>query len=347
MVHPKLNEVDSLRTIVVKVPAKAMLFGEYGVLRGGAAVTAILPAHSFRVGFTLTDAHETADCGIEFESALFSESVVVQAELLGNPECFPANSDHRKLCCYVTGFADRLKNKKLKVRVLESYSPALGFGSSSALIVAFQRALGYFFNTPENDVTPQNLYRSLLNLQGKGSGYDVAAQSWAVAQDQTDSPRVTYFRNTGFAGGEFVPEVNQIPVSLSELKKLGCFVRTGVLSDTTAILKQTSQLQNLNEFCALQSECASRFLSMPTAENAAELCRRSAVSAQQAGLLPESADVIDFVRALEQENIAWKTMGAGHGDCLWVVESGRRIEEILRRTDSKALSISFAFAGKD
>jgi mevalonate kinase len=354
MVHPNLSDSSTLNSIVLEVPAKAMLFGEYGVLHGGGAVAALLPSHCFRIEFQLSDEIHSSDSGVEVESRFFNESVWLPSAMIQNFSLLPKDSESRKISCYVSGFADQLKKRKLKVRVLGSFSSSLGFGSSSALIVAFQKALAHFFgamngvSSSRSDIAdPEKLYQALLDLQGKGSGYDVAVQSWAVEQKKLLSPAVTFFRNKAFAERRFAPEVSEIDIPPSELKRLGCLVRTGVTSDTTRVLKSTAALQNNIDFCAAQSLFAEQFRNSPTAENAIDLCRKSALTAQQTGLLPSTPDITRFVRTCDHENIAWKTMGAGHGDCLWVLAPEVRVAEIIREIKAESLSVSFAFAGKE
>jgi mevalonate kinase len=349
MVQPNPSESSLSQSFVVEIPAKAMLFGEYGVLRGGAAVTALLEAHRFRVEFSVARNSSLSECGIEFDSRFFSGPVWVPADNLEDPDSSESESEARKIACYVTGFYSQLRNYKMKVRVLESYSPSLGFGSSSALLVAFQTALARYFGPSQSicRAEPEKLYRALMALQGKGSGYDVAVQSWAAERAGHKRSAVTFFKNTAYAEGRFVPDVREIQIPPAELSQLGCFVQTGVRSETTRVLKSTSAVQNSDEFCALQSACAEQFYARPTAQNAAALCRKSSPESVRMGLLVPTPDVLKFVGACNEYNFAWKTMGAGHGDCLWVIAPAGRVADIIKKIKAESLSISFDFAGKD
>ena len=45
--------------IELNIPAKALLFGEYGLLYGGKGVGCVLPSINFEVHVCITDSHET------------------------------------------------------------------------------------------------------------------------------------------------------------------------------------------------------------------------------------------------------------------------------------------------
>ena len=352
----QLKQSDSsserLLTMSVSVPAKAMLFGEYGVLRGGGAVTALLQTHTMKLDFQLSQPVAGAECGVLFESDYLNAPLSIPASKLESFLNSESDSEPRNLACYVSGFEELLSRTHLSARVVESFSPQLGFGTSSALLVAFQTALERFAANSLNwqPDTSQHLYwdrlyRALHLLQKKGSGYDVATQSWALNQARASAAHVAFFKNNAASGNGFSPLISEVPLPTVELTQLGCFVQTGVRSDTRRVLQATSASQKLDEFCALQSRWAEDFVAHPTALNASRLCRESSVWARNLGLLAQSEDVLRFVNACDTQGIPWKTMGAGHGDCLWVIASQERICELFSHVRSKALTVSYAFAG--
>lgn len=351
----QLKQSDSserLLTMSVSVPAKAMLFGEYGVLRGGGAVTALLETHTMELEFKLSHLSLGEECGVLFESDYLNAPLRIPASKLQSLLQSESDSEQRNLACYVAGFEELLSQNCLSAQVVESFSPQLGFGTSSALLVAFQTALERFAanllhwqtDTSQN-LYWDRLYRALHLLQKKGSGYDVATQSWALNQARSSAVRVAFFKNNALGGRGFSPLISEVPVPTVELNQLGCFVQTGVRSDTRRVLQATSASQKLDEFCALQASWAEDFVAHPTALNAARLCRESSVWARNLGLLAQSEDVLRFVDACDARGIPWKTMGAGHGDCLWVIASKEKICELFSHVRSTALTVSYAFAG--
>jgi mevalonate kinase len=355
------NPSDSQSALELSVPGKAMLFGEYGVLSGGRAVAVLLG--DFRMALEFSWCSPQPRAGVFFESDFLERPVSLavadlssfstqrDAEIL-NPN-FNAR-EKRNLSCYVSGYSDFLRNYLLTARVKKSFSPQFGFGSSSALLVAFQSALFHFFCRENilNERYWDNLYAALLMLQKKGSGYDVAVQSWAVAQEQnlgvngagSVSARIVLFENKEIQQNKFRPEVRLLPLERCVLRRFGCFVQTGVYSNTRAVLDSSARLLRSEPFISQQRRWADAFIDEPTYEHCQDLCRASSQQARELGLLPQTSDVLAFVNACDAENIAWKTMGAGHGDCLWVMASRECINELISRTGAASLSVCFAFS---
>ncbi|MEN9824363.1 MAG: hypothetical protein RI953_108 [Pseudomonadota bacterium] len=351
MAHPELNELT--RRLSLSVPGKGMLFGEYGVMSGGVAAVAALHTRRMSLDFTVCP---SAKSEVIFQSDFLAGSVIVEpsqtARLLESTE----RSEQRNLACYVAGWEAWLADKKLLVRVTESFSPELGFGSSSALLVAFQMALFRLSKQPADsrsliEPTPdtdfwQRIHAALIRLQRKGSGYDLGIQTAALHMpiQSGESASLFGFRNQGFNRNVFAPEVKPIALTNSELSLLGCFVQSGVRSDTRAVLAETQKIQNSNEFCSRQDEWARSFCSEPTFKNARRMCLEASKLALEYGLLPAAPDLLNFVRLCDREGVAWKTMGAGHGDCLWVLATRREVEELILRSSASSMSVAFSFA---
>lgn len=351
MAHPKLNETDGpVRPLIdVEVPAKAMLFGEYGVLQGGSAVVFLIDSIRKKVRFELTDS-----CGVDeavciFESAFFENPVTIKKDDLRRLPTEQSESEGRNLSCYLNGFFEFLDHRMLSAQVMECFSPSLGFGSSSALLVAFQMALSRFTSDADHEselLTSEyweRIYRALLLLQRKGSGYDVATQSWAVARNECGRSRVVQFSNPAWMVQEFHPQVQEISLSDAELGQLGCFVKTGVRSDTRSVLQTVARKNWPAEFYLRQARWAQEFIAHPSVQSARDLCRESATWARRFELIPANADALAFIDMCDAGRIPWKTMGAGHGDCLWVMASKEQINELLAQRAASNLSVSFAF----
>ena len=67
-------------------------------------------------------------------------------------------------------------NSGLAITSQSDFSSKFGFGSSSAVTVATIKALGELFNVEMTNKELFNLsYKTILDIQGKGSGFDVAA----------------------------------------------------------------------------------------------------------------------------------------------------------------------------
>lgn len=334
-----------------RVPAKALLFGEYGLLRGGCAAVVLLPQYGFRLSFMVKKSVALEQSYV-LRSDFFTEDVTLSRSLLNSEEQIGLSEEQRNLCSYLSQYRNELLNSTLFIEILEAYSPALGFGSSSAI----QSAIHLFFarlNMPEEIQFEQlgtefwaKAFRTLQTLQGRGSGYDVAVQIFGALHSKLDSPCLLSFRNEGLAhvaGDSFFPKVSQLAIDSCELRKFGCFVETGVHSNTRAVLKETQGRRFDDFFFSAQKELAHKFIADPCVDSAAQLCRVASGISLQYGLLPMTHELLCFTDTCREANIPWKTMGAGFGDCLWVLASRAQIDEILRQNNTTGLKVSYAF----
>lgn len=334
------------------IPGKALLFGEYGLLVGGPAVVAILPKYRFQLEF-LSQKSDEERCQYRAESAFFEEDVVLTAHDMQTGPNPRWTDEARNLYCYLSCYTNELRGRSLTIRVTESFSPALGFGSSSAL----QAAVHLYFASLDNDWNLResqldqkfwtSVYTTLQRLQGRGSGYDVAVQIIAALQSRTERISLHSFRNRSFhlnaQKNGFTPAIVNLNVDTTELRKLGCFVETGVRSDTRQVLSRTSQSHFTPKFYAQQSELAEAFIQDPSFNNASQLCHVAAELACEFHLLPQCDEVQRFVALCRKESIPWKTMGAGFGDCLWVLADRTTIEALLRSHKLSRLTVRTSF----
>lgn len=349
MVNLNPSEKNSPTVLTLSIPAKAMLFGEYGVLAGGPAAVVLLDSYLMKVQFSLESAGHKSP-SVCFESDFFETPLHVLCGDLSELINASDESEARNLACYLSGFSEFLKHNSLRANVLKSFSPDLGFGTSSALLVAFQFALATFAESIKSETDSlnaaywQRLYQALLCLQKKGSGYDVAAQSWAALQSVSTHGRVVRVDHLGLHHGSFHPSITPLEIEKSQLRGFGCFVRTGVRSETRRVVQSTTNQQKNEFFYQQQKHWAESFLQSPTRVKVVELCKESSHWARRWGLLPDDSWVQDFTEACDAQNVAWKTMGAGQGDCLWVVAERNRVEDIIRTIKASQLSVAFDFA---
>lgn len=348
-IQPKINNSET----IVSVPGKALLFGEYGVMRGGEAVAVCLPNFKMSVDFSFTEAK--AEPLYSLASDYLRRTIVVQQSKLGQfLESAEANEE-RNLACYLSGFSEFLQCVTLSAKVSREFAPSLGFGSSSALLSAFHIALAErFFSSNlaaqlSNSEFWRPLYTSLMSLQeGRGSGYDVALQTWAALNcKQEFAPTVLRFRDAAYGqAGEravFSPEISVVPMSATELGHMGCFVESGVRSETRRVLQNMEKGKIESGFYEQQKSFAKRFLAEPMLDNAMRLCREASFLALSYGLLPATYSLQSFTRRCDSLGIAWKTMGAGYGDCLWVIANRMHVESIIREIAAPEMIVQFAF----
>jgi mevalonate kinase len=337
---------------VVSVPGKALLFGEYGVMNGGHAVAVCLPQFRMGVEFAFKPARSQPVHILEsefFPSAIQVKQSQIQTLLLESGE-----SEERNLASYIAAFEPQISHVSVNAKVVESFSPALGFGTSSALLVAFSVALERQFHKEPGTkkfISPkywQRLYDGLLRLQGRGSGYDIALQAWLVenmSQRLEIVPLIFKNGNNSLSkpAAGFSPVIEELRIADDEIKKMGCFVGTGVRSNTREVLRKMESRSTLTVFSQKQSELAKRFIERPTFQQAVELCAEASELIQEMELLPVSPSLQRFVEQCDRAGVSWKTMGAGHGDCLWVLANRSTVQGLVHRACADQIQVQFAF----
>lgn len=282
---------------VFSIPAKAMLFGEYGVLKGGPALVLTWPSFCLQLEARqpMGEAAGVSGC-VRFSSSLLGSDLVVDAE--GRPVAkvptspqSPAAFVSRALAALIDMFGPPPAG--LELRVQSAYPPRLGFGSSSALVVALYLAFlesnhpgsvdqpissqtsDAALSVSESDVLkawPQHwlrLFRVLRAAQGKGSGYDVAVQFWAaLCWPVASGPKLWLFRPNlrpvGSKGQIFDSSPQKCSSATPEVKQLHCplfwrgcgfFVESLVTAPTAHVLAELNEV-DLEPHFRLHSERA-------------------------------------------------------------------------------------------
>ncbi len=320
------------------VPAKAMLFGEYGVLYLGKAIALTFYQHSFHIDIQL---QPTQSSGKVIVKSLFFTENPLEFNLTDNLN----SSDNRDLCFFknlLHPWNQHLKNKNLYIEIKNSFNPDLGFGSSSALIAGISKGLWkLLFNDIEfldNEQFWSSVRESLNRIQGSGSCYDVAVQ---LAASQEDIPTVKtqlwLFQNRHESS---IPIIKNITLS-DRIENYGFFIKTSVYSDTSNILKGFHSQEKKKEFAAQHALLADKFIEDSSLLHTISLMKQSLKIAQKQELIPKN--ILNLNKLLDKLNdlqIPYKTMGAGHGDCLWVLYDRHKFIKEFAIPDS---DIPFAF----
>ena len=324
--------------MIVKVPAKAMLFGEYGVLYGFPSVAITFYNYFFEIRL---DIQPSEIPNVFVQSSFFAEGSI-QFTLFEKPK-------ESSLFFYHLLFPwkEELKAYSVLIEVVSSFSSSLGFGSSSALIAGCSYLLSQFFKTPPHDMwlKAQN---SLRQIQGKGSGYDVAVQLGALFLGEKRDVRFWIYTSSSIGNNKIEEALNHKEISIEEdifLKRidyaiplrflsypgdssqLGCFVFSGLYSNTVKSLLQFEGEERKEHWAALHGEIAQDFIQNPTLENLSVLMKKSLSFAKEQELFKVSKEREDVFKTLDSLGILYKTMGSGYGDCLWVLASQGRLEK--------------------
>ena len=349
-----------------------MLFGEYGVLCGGTAFAVTVPEVFFEVAFELVPfansqilsqknsvenflPHVEYNLEIGFEISLFSDffadkklllslDKIAQVEAQSSTQFLPQNEQF--FSALFAPFAFELSRlfqqgfSGLRIEVRRAFSPALGLGSSSALIAAVHTACRHLLGLPFDW---SKALRSLHLVQGKGSGYDVAVQMAArsFSQQHKASQGIAGQQNQlwkfdpGQPRQEEVSTWAQPQTCPLPWKEMGVLLESGVYSNTALALESSGSgsfessetlessktaKQGSARFAAEHAHIAADFLNLQSSNDLACLMKRSLDVAFLQGIVCQDASPLGrFVSFLKHLGYPFKSMGAGHGDCFWVL----------------------------
>ena len=356
------------------VPSKAMLFGEYGVLYGGPALVATLPHPRMVFEAEILSCARLSSLGAAGvpmgQESLRFWSPMVAAPISFGPDGEALDGARRSqgpvrfIAACLGALAGKLHTLAaarvvLSVRVTEEIAPELGLGSSSALLVGLaalvNRAVALVAGEDNRgcgvtEVLAQESWHQLLGClraaQGRGSGYDLAAQSVAahwmdpvsVVQTATSPGDAMLEGDAEVMQGRlwtFVPAAAQLQgggvpqlfewVEHPFWNQSGWLLPSGIAAATGAVLGAAGRREEefAERHSALANEALKRLgdraLWSSTAPVApfAELCDAALALAREQGIADHAraGASLDLLRA----ELAYKTMGAGCGDCLWIV----------------------------
>lgn len=186
--------------VTVSAPGKLMLMGEHAVVYGEPC---LVTAVNQRLSVTI-DASDNGQ--ITIDAPQVKETKFVDRAI-------------------VKFFAEKgsfLKNRGIALAIHSDFDCRVGFGSSSAVSVATLKALSLYYNLTLTDREIFNLaYQVTLDIQGIGSGFDIAAATYGG----------TLFFTKG--GATIAPLRVSVPLVVGY---------TGIKADTPTLIRQVEKL---------------------------------------------------------------------------------------------------------
>jgi mevalonate kinase len=186
----------------VSAPGKLMLMGEHAVVYG---YPCIVTAVSERLQVSM---EETVDGNITIDAPQVKDTRFVNQAIIDGTNVW------------------NISHKGLRIKTQSNFSNCYGFGSSSAVTVATLFALIQAFR---KNVTQKQLfdtaYKTVLSIQGVGSGFDVAAATYGST--------LLYIK-----GGSTIDE---LPWNLNTNGVSLVVGYSGVKADTTTIVKEVAK----------------------------------------------------------------------------------------------------------
>lgn len=281
--------------VSVSAPGKLMIFGEHAVVYGHPCVVTA-------VGERVTVSVEKTDDGrviIEapkVKNTTFVEEAIRQAKTHWNiPDC------------------------GLRVTTDSTFSSQYGFGSSSAVTVAVLDALRRFFEKKENKKELFDLaYKTILAVQGVGSGFDAAAAVWGG----------TLLYKKGGVLLEALKISGQLPLIVGY---------TGVKADTATIVREVAdkrgkfpeKMDRIFDAIGKLAADAKQKIEEGDWERAGTLMDFNQEYLRDIGV---SSDKLEMLISAAKKAGAWgaKLSGAGGGDCMIALASRDKHDAIKK-----------------
>lgn len=309
--------------VEVSAPGKLMLFGEHAVVYGKPC---IVTAVNQRIR-VLAEIHEDRRLiidapDVEVKGYTQNMDKLTEGEI-------PKGA--RFILAAVRNFDESWKiSTGLKIETKSDFSAEFGFGSSSAVTVGIVKALADLFRV---DISNEELfrlsYKSVLDVQGIGSGFDLAAAIWGGT---------LYFVG---GGKEIVPlKIKHLPLVVGY---------TGIKADTSTMVKRVSRLYDENreivnsiwETMALIVTQARTALETGDDKTVGELMNINQGLLESIGVsTPELFTLVNAAR--DAGSYGAKLSGAGGGDCMiaWIdAENADNVADAIKKAGCSVLNV--------
>lgn len=318
-----------METITTSAPGKLMLFGEHAVIYGHPCIVAAVDQR-IRVSTRFNGKDE----------------VVIQAPQMGLDRYHKKISDlgKQEVPKPVRFIEVLLKNfhgqfvleQGVEVTTKSDFSASYGFGSSAAVTVALASGLSKLKNI---ELTKRDLfklcYKTVLDVQGLGSGFDIAAAIFGG---------VVYF----FGGGEVIEELN-----VSSLPLVVGY--TGIKADTPTLVRQVAEFRRKNVelvdniFKYIEDMVKRARIALETSnwKRIGMLMTKDQMLLSQLGISSEELERL-IEAAIEGGAYGAKLSGAGGGDCMIaVVDESKRgsVEQAIQEAKGEVVKVGLGAEG--
>lgn len=310
--------------IEVSTPGKLMLFGEHSVVYGRPCI--------------VTAADQRMRVVVEIEKSSNLQLIAPEVGLsnylqnidnLGKSQNIPKGA--RFVETAVKNFFEKYNIRSgLKIETRSEFSSKFGFGSSSAVTVGVIKALSELFKL---ELCKQELfdlsYKTVLDVQGVGSGFDLTAAIWGGT---------IYFKT----GGEVIE-----PIKVLEFPLVVGY--TGIKADTPTLIRQVadlhqkneSEVENIFDQIAILTEEAKKALMSGDLKTAGRLMNLNQELLNQLGVSTNKLTVL-IEAARGAGAYGAKLSGAGGGDCMisLIQEDNRiEVEEAITKVGGTVLKV--------
>lgn len=301
-----------MKQIKVSAPGKLMLFGEHAVIYDHPCIVTAVN-HRISTKVKVIDESKIVINAPEVNVTNYKKDI----DNLSSTENLPKGV--RFLETAIKNFYEKYTIERgLEVETKSEFSSQFGFGSSSAVTVGVLKALAIL---TERKLSNQDLfdlaYKTVLDVQGVGSGFDIAAGIWGG----------TLYFVTG--GKKIIPlKTKKIPLVVGY---------TGIKAETAPIVRQVKQLyQNntpiVNQFFDTITIITNQAKSILNKENP-DIAQLGELMNLNQGLLNGlSVNTIELAKLIFAARNAGakgaKLSGAGGGDCMIALVEEEKNSEV-------------------
>ncbi len=286
-----------MNAIAVSAPGKLMLLGEHAVIYDHPCIVTAVD-HRMKVRLFLTDDNLLTLNAPDVNIMNYQKSI----DKLGKGDV-PKNAQFVEVA--ISNFFQTYhRSQGVNITSTSEFSSRFGFGSSSAITVATIKALSEIFEKPMTEKELFDLsYKTVLDIQKKGSGFDVAAAVYGGT---------LYFMT---AGKTIEPlEVENLPLIVGY---------TGVKADTVALVTQVQKTADeypivIEGVFGLIEELVNEAKSVISAQDFEKLGKLMNMNQGLLDTLGVSTEKLSQLNhaALNAGAYGAKLSGAGGGDCM-------------------------------
>lgn len=318
-----------MKTITTSAPGKLLLFGDHAVVYGQPCiVTAVDQRIHVNIHKNGIDAFQldAPDLGLHAYTKLMSD--------LGKKE-LPKAVSFIEMC--YKRFLEKYPQKEgIVVTTKSDFSSQFGFGSSSAVTVAFAKALMTLY---ELEVTQKELfdmcYQAILDVQGVGSGFDIAAAIWGGT---------IYYKKPASVVEQL--RCDDLPLVVGY---------TGIKADTptivrmieTAYKKEPKKIGDIFSQIGEMTDDAKECIETKNWSKAGKCMNENQELLQKLGV--SSVQLENLISAARGANAyGAKLSGAGGGDCMVAFVSNEKrggVEKAITKAGGQVLHVVSSAAG--
>ena len=314
-----------MNKVTVSAPGKLMLFGEHAVVYDHPClVTAVDQRISLTAELIDESNFELEATDVDVSNYKKPISDLGQGDI-------PKGAKFVEIAVKNTAEQYPIINKGLRITTSSEFSSKFGFGSSSASTVCTVKALSELFDLKlDNKAVFDLAYKTVLDIQGKGSGFDVAAAVYGGT---------IYF----LTGGKTIE-----PLNIKDLPLIVGY--SGVKADTVTLINQVKEKfadsnDRLQELYSEMEEIVEKAKPLIVSSNWPEVGKLMSENQKLLKELGVSIEKLDDMIGLAVSAGAYgaKLSGAGGGDCMIALsaDSDRsKVEKGIESAGGEVIKVS-------